>query len=76
MGAIKNAVFISIFRMNMYSPHEGTGKIGREYALLEKIQDTGLGPKPYLLDDSKTKFDRTISIYNPLGHNFSNPTAL
>ncbi|NQU78331.1 aminoglycoside phosphotransferase family protein [Candidatus Woesearchaeota archaeon] len=51
-----------VFRLGNYKPHEVLNKKKKEYLLLKKIESTGLGPKPYLLDVRKEHFDSDLEI--------------
>lgn len=51
-----------VFRINMASQIGRNDQIVYEYKALQLLQKTGVTPKPYLVDDSRTHIDRGISI--------------
>jgi thiamine kinase-like enzyme len=51
-----------VLRMNTYAPHEKTGKTCMEYEVLKSIEGTGIGPKVFLVDDSRSLFEGSVMV--------------
>jgi aminoglycoside phosphotransferase (APT) family kinase protein len=51
-----------VFRVNMGTQIEREDQIQYEFAALKLLEDSGVTPKPYFVDDSRTFFDQGIGI--------------